>query len=77
MIKCTLCKKFLRIPYFPLNLFFWRPKGLVYTFDTEVNGQEYNVITVLCQKDVEYVNKNPLVGQSLILARIHRLDNDE
>lgn len=77
MIKCTLCKKILRLSSFPSNICFWRPKGRIYQFDTEVSGEEYSVLTVLCQNDVDYVNKNPLVGQSLILARIQRVDNNE
>lgn len=76
MIKCTLCKKWLRVPVFPINLYFWRPKALVYSFDADIKGENYNVTTVLCPNDLEYAEKNEVVAQELIIARIHRIEND-
>lgn len=76
MVKCTLCKRWVRVPVFPINLFFWRPKGYIYNFDVDIKGESYNVTTVLCPADLDYAENNSIVAQELIAARIHRIENE-
>lgn len=76
MIRCTLCRRDLRIPMFPFNLFFWRPRALLYTFDLVMGEDEYKVMTALCPKDLEYTQKNQVVAEQLITTRIQRMEEN-
>lgn len=70
MLKCFLCGKRVKIPAFPYNICFWREKGRLYQFEFEDDESVYAVMTVLCQSDFRAAEKNPLVTDQLIQARI-------
>ena len=76
MIRCLLCRRVLRIPMFPFNLYFWRRRGVLYITDIDIKGEEYSIKTVLCDKDYLYTIKNKTVADGLIQARISRMEND-
>jgi hypothetical protein len=72
---CFICGTKLRWPLFPYNLAVWRPKAMLYSFETKMGEDEYLVKAVLCGKDGEWANANEEVANVLLTSKIKAHEN--
>lgn len=72
---CFLCGCKVRNP-FAFKFDFWRPKPALFRFLLEVDGEEYGVRALLCDKDGQWAENNRSVAEVMLASKIKAFEKE-